>query len=161
MAKNIDNNANNIENKDTNKFKDFLNSLKRSIENKKNKESINDLEKRKNRSKTEESLEYLNNDIKKWVEIKKVAQDTKLEVNEFMKEWVNEINKDKKHNTKKGFEHKYDTINSRPETTQEWINDSIDDIVDEYKNRKQEKNPIARWLLRVVNRIMNSEKIKN
>lgn len=46
----------------------------------------------------------------------------------------------------------------RPETVKEAIQNSSDKILEEIYNWKQEKNPVARSLLKIVNRIMKTEK---
>jgi len=46
----------------------------------------------------------------------------------------------------------------RPEAVKESIQSSADKILDEIYNWKEEKNPVARSLLRIVNWIMKTEK---
>lgn len=87
--------------------------------------------------------------------------DSKLDsndVNEFFEKWKDEFNDNKNTTAEKKFVSKSSYINEdRPQDVVDWINNSADKILDEIKNWKQEQNPVARSLLRIVNWIMKSE----
>jgi hypothetical protein len=51
-----------------------------------------------------------------------------------------------------------DKFAGRPEAVKESIQSSADKILDEIYNWKEEKNPVARSLLRIVNWVMKTEK---
>gem|GEM_PF-1852686 len=51
-----------------------------------------------------------------------------------------------------------DRFAGRPEAVKESIQSSADKILDEIYNWEEEKNPVARSLLRIVNWIMKTEK---
>jgi hypothetical protein len=50
------------------------------------------------------------------------------------------------------------SLSNRPGWVQEAIGESVDKILDEIYNWKEEKNPVARSLLKIVNWIMKTEK---
>ncbi|HRU50374.1 MAG TPA: hypothetical protein P5155_02615, partial [Candidatus Absconditabacterales bacterium] len=50
------------------------------------------------------------------------------------------------------------SLSNRPGGVQEAIGESVDKILDEIYNWREEKNPVARSLLKIVNWIMKTEK---
>jgi uncharacterized protein YjgD (DUF1641 family) len=92
----------------------------------------------------------LDEKLKQWVD-----EET---VDKFFEKWKNELTDNKTTNSEKKFISKSSYIADRPNDVVEWINDSADEILNEIQNRKQEQNPVARSLLRIVNWIMKSEK---
>lgn len=83
---------------------------------------------------------------------------TKWQIDEFFEKWKEEFNDDKKTIVENKFVKKYQNLEDRNMDVAKWIESSADKISDEIKNWKEEKNPVARSLLRFVNWIMKSEK---
>ena len=108
-------------------------------------------------------LENLKNLIKKEV-IKKTEDWEKLKINEdldkidkFFEQWKKEFEKVDTSDEKEIIK-KYNTIRNRPVEVQKEIEKISNEVLDEIYNWKQEKNPVARSLLRIINWIMSSEK---
>lgn len=158
----------NIEKKDNlesknNKFKDWLNSLKDSIlwKNKEKEQIQNETWNASESLKSNvinSALDNLNLNIQKWLDLHDADDNTKAELNEFFKEWKKEFSDNNETHDEKKFVHEYKKIESRPAAVQRWIENSVEKIENEISNWKQEKNPVARSLLRIVNRIMETEK---
>jgi hypothetical protein len=58
----------------------------------------------------------------------------------------------------KKHKNKVKSLSNRPGWVQEAIGESVDKILDEIYNWEEEKNPVARSLLKIVNWIMKTEK---
>lgn len=158
----------NIEKKDnleskSNKFKDWLNSLKDSIlwkdkeEEQLNNETSHAGESLKS-TVINEALDNLELNMKKWLKFKEGDNNTKAELHEFFQEWKKEFFDSNKTHEERNFVRKYKKIESRPVDVQKWIKESAEDITNEISNWKKEKNPVARSLLRIVDWIMSTEK---
>lgn len=167
MVKNIDNKADNIERNDLDSIKSQLNDLKKNIES--SNEDLSSFSKELNLLK--KSVEQ----NKKELETSDTIKEIHSELDLLWKEITDKINQSKKdpenietheaeHNHNKSGKNEKNgfripnTLNWRPLEIAENIGEISNDIENEYKNWRQEKNPIARWLLRLVDRIMNSEK---
>ncbi len=85
-------------------------------------------------------------------------QITKGQIDKFFEKWKEEFYDDKKTVVEDKFTQKYKNIEDRSVDVAKWIENSADKIIDEIKNWEKEQNPVARSLLRFVNRIMKSEK---
>ena len=84
--------------------------------------------------------------------------ELKDSIDKFFKKWKEEFNDDNDTSSEKKFVKKYKNLENRSIDVAEWIQKSADDIEKEIINWKDEKNPVAKSLLRIVNRIMKSEK---
>ncbi len=95
-----------------------------------------------------------------WLD-KKVNEKWKDKVSEFFWKWKEELNK-LNPNTKKQIKKTSLWIKgklyNRPQEVRQAIEKSADNILDEIYNWKEEKNPVARSLLRIANWIMKTEK---
>lgn len=164
----MSNNIENRENKHDSSFRNMLNKLKESLwlDQKKegietwdnSKSNLNNLEK----STIDSAIDWLENNIKKELLEKEVDMETKDElkdsIDKFFKKWKEEFNDDNDTSSEKNFVKKYKNLENRSIDVAEWIQKSADDIEKEIINWKDEKNPVAKSLLRIVNRIMKSEK---
>lgn len=90
-----------------------------------------------------------------WESNNKIAQG---QVEELFESWKNEFNDSKNTVSEYKVGKKYDKLKARGVDVKKWIKESANKIVNEINNWEQEKNPVARSLLKFVNRIMQSEK---
>ena len=116
-------------------------------------------------SKTKGNLESLHESMLSWAESrleqKKISEKWKDKVSEFFDAGQKEFEKiDTKVEKRVVRRHSQmvDRFAGRPEAVKESIQSSADKILDEIYNWKEEKNPVARSLLRIVNWIMKTEK---
>lgn len=170
MVKNIDNQNNNIEDLDS--IKSELNDLKKNIES--NNEDLSsfsnelnllkkEIDKQNNKEDSKEKKEWLDlseisaelDELKK--EVKDKIDQTKINPDNLeSKESESQYNKPQYRNTIAT--KKIENLQWRPEWVVDEIVKSSDSVEDMINNWEQEPNPIAKSLLRIVNRIMKSER---
>lgn len=88
-------------------------------------------------------------------------ENSKDKVSEFFWKWKEEFKViDTRRERKVVRKHKImkSKFELRPDWVKQAIEQSVDRILDEIYNWKEEKNPVARSLLRIVNRILKTEK---
>ena len=151
-----------IEKKNTNWFKEKWESIKNFLEWKKNVDEIKLNE--ETSEKTEElkdttidsTLDNLNLDMQEWVELKDSDNKTREELDKFFEKWKERNPTEEK----KDFQNllKNDRFKNRSKEVVQQIGKSATNVENEIKNWDKEKNPVARSLLKFVNRIMGTEK---
>lgn len=105
-------------------------------------------------------LDDLHNKIELWLEKANVKDITKDELNNFFSEWKEKINDDKHTFREWRLKRllKSDRFKERSEHVVERIEESAGTVENEIKNWRDQKNPVARSLLRIVRWIMWTEK---
>lgn len=153
-------------------FSDELSNLENNIREiawdkikQKEQEEKEQIEKEQIVSKTKGNLESLHESMlswaESWLEQKQVNETWKDKVSEFFdvgKEEFEKIDTKIEKRVVKKHGQMVDKFAGRPEAVKESIQSSADKILDEIYNWKEEKNPVARSLLRIVNWIMKTEK---
>ena len=148
----------NIEkNEDSSSIMKLLNKLKSSVLLNKNKEEI-DISKKSKINQEILQNEIINSTLNKLGEKTQInnslENSEKKEINEVVDDWKNKTNTHDEKVTVK----KYERLKDRPLSVSEEITKSVTSIEDEIKNWKTEKNPIARYLLKLADMIMHTEK---
>ena len=158
---------NNIEKNDKNWFREKRESIKNFLEWKKNIDKIWVEEETSRKAENlkdsaiDSTLDNLNLDMQEWLELQDSDDETKEELNKFFEKWKKELKHDI--DTTEEKELSVNLLqsgrfkNRSPETVQQ-IAKSATKIESEIKNWKQEKNPVARSLLKIVDWIMGTEK---
>ena len=166
MTKNIENNKenqwNNIEKKETNWFKEKWESIKNFLEWKKNIDEIKITEKATEMTDIlkDSSIDSQLHDLEKRQEIQDSKIDTKKELDDLLTEWrwmkdSKEILREKElaqellNN---------DRFKNRSQGVKEEITRSANNVLTDIENYDKEQNPVARSLLWIVHKIMNTEK---
>ena len=158
---------NNIEKKNWNWLKEKWESIKTFLEWKKDVDEIRLKEETSERteklkdSTIDSTLDSLNLEMQEWLELSNSDIETKDELNQFFEKGKNEFKDEKAIPQEKELSQqllKNNKFKNRsPEAVRE-IAHSDTKLENEIKNWKQEKNPVAKSLLRVVDRIIWTEK---
>lgn len=158
---------NNIEKKNSNWFREKRESIKNFLEWKKNIDKIQVEEETSRKAENlkdsaiDSTLDNLNLDMQEWLELQDSDDETKEELNKFFEKWKKELKDDIDTTEEKELSVKLLQSsrfkNRSPETVQQIAKSAIK-IESEIINWKQEKNPVARSLLKIVNWIMWTEK---
>ncbi len=169
MVEKIENNINNwsnLEKKNWNWFQEKRESIKnflewrKKIDETKMKEEITEKSEKLKNSTIDSTLDNLQLDTQKRLELQDSQTEIKKELDDVLFEWSRKKDSKETVKEKELFERllKENKFKTRsPEAIQQIAN-SATKIESEIKNWKQETNPVARSLLKIVNWIMSTEK---